>query len=111
MPGRHAIGVEVLCGLEEILEFHPFITTDAWHRRRARQITVRELVNHRIAKDVLVIQHVMWKAHRLGHAPGIMDVYACATGALLGQGRAVVIKLQRHAHHIITLGGELCRHD
>ena len=53
----------------------------------------------------------MGKAHFLGDAAGVMDVDPGTAGAFLGQRRAVVVELQRYAHHIIALFGELGRDD
>ena len=103
MARRHAIGVQILCGFKQILELHPFVATDAGHRRRTCQITVGKLVDHRIAKDVFVIQHVMGETHVLGHAAGVMNVDARTTGTFLGKGRAVIVKLKRHPNHVIAL--------
>ena len=91
---RHAIGVEIAGGLEQVLELHPFVAADAGHRRCAREVAVGELVDHRVLEDVLVVEHVMGKAHRLGDAAGVVDVEARAAGALLGERRAVVVELQ-----------------
>ena len=107
MAGGHAIGIEIARGFQQILELDPLVAADAGHRGGAAQIAVGKLVHHRIAKDVLVIQHVMRKAHFLGHPAGIVDVAAGAAGAFLGQGRAVIVELQGDAHHVIALARQL----
>ena len=53
----------------------------------------------------------MRKAHFLGHAAGIVNIAARTTGAFLGQSRAMIIKLQGHAHDIIAFLGQFCSHD
>ena len=111
MARRHAIGVQILCSFKQILEFHPLIATDAGHRGGACQIAVGKFVNHRIAEDVLVIQHIMRKAHFLGHAAGIMNVDPGTAGPFLGKGCAVVIKLQGDADHVIPFLGQHGGHD
>ena len=111
MACRHAIGIQVARGFQKIFELDTLVAADAGHRSGAGQITVGELVNHRIAKDVLVIQHVVGKAHFLGHAAGIVNVDPGTAGAFLGQSRAVVIKLQGDPHDIITFLGQHRGHN
>ena len=53
----------------------------------------------------------MGKSHLFGHPAGIMNIQPGAAGALLGQGRAVVVKLQRDADDVIALLGQLRGHD
>jgi hypothetical protein len=75
------------------------------------EVAVGELVDHRILEDVFVIQHVVREVHFLGHAARIVDVDPRAAGAFLGQRRAMIVKLQRHAHHVIAFFGQHRRHD
>ena len=44
----------------------------------------------------------MRKPHCLGHAAGVVDILTGAAGALLGQRRAVIVKLQGHADDVIA---------
>ena len=53
----------------------------------------------------------MRKAHFLGHTAGILNVDARAAGTFLSQRRAVIVKLQGHAHDVITFVGEHGRHN
>ena len=106
---RHAIRIEVLGSFQKVFEFHPLIATNARHRGRTSQITICELVNHRIFKHVLIVQNVMGKAHFLGHAARIMDIEAGTARTLLGQSRTMIIKLQRYTDHVIALGCQLRR--
>ena len=108
---RHAVGVEIARGLEQVPELHALVAADAGNGRGAGEIAVGKLVDHRLAEGVLVIEHVMGESHLLGDAAGVVDVAARAARALLGQCRAVVIELQRHAHHVIAFLGQLRRHD
>ena len=111
MPGCHAVGVKILCRCQKVLELHPLVAADTGNRCRARQITVGEFVDHRITKDILVIQNVMGKAHVFGHPAGVVNVDTCTAGTFLGQSRAVVIKLKRHANHVIAFAGQFGGHD
>src|SRR5439155_24130445 len=49
-------------------------------------------------------EHVMRDAKPLGHVAGIVDILPGAAGALAVGGRTVVVKLQRNADDVITLG-------
>ena len=111
VTGRHAVGVQIARGFQQVLELDPFVTADAGHRCRPSQIAVGEFINHGILKDVFVIKHVMGEAHFLGHAAGIVNITARATGAFLGQRRAMIVELQRHAHNVVPLFGQHCRHN
>ncbi len=111
VPGGHAVGLEVLRGLQQVLELHPLVAADAGHRRRPGEVAVGEFVDHRLAEGVLVVENVMRKAHLLGHPAGVVDVAPGAAGALLGQRRAVVVELERHAHHVVALVGQHRRDD
>ena len=46
VAGRHAVGLEVARGLEQVAELHPLVAADAGHRRRAGEVGVGELVDH-----------------------------------------------------------------
>ena len=111
MPSGHAISVQILGGGQKILELHPLIAADAGHRGRPGQIGIGEFFDHRLAEGVFVVQHVMRKAHGLGHPRRIMNVAPRTAGALFGQGRAVVVKLQGDAHDVIALVLQHGRHD
>ena len=107
MAGGHAVRFQVLGGFQQVLELHPLVAADAGHRGGAGQVAVGEFVDHRVLEDVFVIQNVMGETHFLGHPAGVVDVNASAAGALLGQRRAVIVKLQRDPHHVIAFLGQL----
>jgi hypothetical protein len=109
VPGRHAIGIQIARGAQQVLELHPLVAADAGHRRCAAQIGVGELVHHRFAEHAFIVEHIMRKAHRLGHAAGVMDIAARAARALLRQRRAMVVKLQRDSDHIVARARQLGR--
>ena len=95
----------------QVLKLHPLIAANARHRGCARKVAVGKLINDRVFKNVLIIQHVMGKAHVFGDAAGIMDVHARTARAFLGQGCPVIIKLQGHADHVIAFLLEHGRHN
>ncbi len=53
----------------------------------------------------------MGKSHFFRDPAGIVNVAPCAAGPLFRKRRAVVIKLQGHAHNIIALRLQFSRHD
>ena len=111
MPGRHTIGVKLARGLQQILELHPLIAADTRHRRRAGKIGVSEFLDHRLAEGILIIQHIVRKAHGFRHPPRVMNIAPRTTCALFGQRRPMIIKLQGDAHHVIAFLGQLRRND
>ncbi|OIQ64889.1 hypothetical protein GALL_535590 [mine drainage metagenome] len=106
VAGRHAVGLKIPGGLQQVLELHPLVAANAGHRRRARKIGVGEFVNHRLAEGVFVVEDVVGKAHFLGHAACVVDIAARTAGPLFRQRGAVVVKLQRDADHIIAGAGQ-----
>ena len=111
MPRGQAVGIQFARGRQEIPELDPLVAADARDGRRAGQVLVGELVHHRFAEAVLVVEHVVGEAHLLGHAAGIVDVAPGAAGALAGQRGAVIVELQRDSHDVIALFGQLRRDD
>ena len=53
----------------------------------------------------------MREPHALGHAAGVVNVLSGATGTLFRQRRAVIVKLQGHADHVIAFGLQPGRDD
>ena len=102
MPRRHAVCVEIAGGGQQILEFHPLIAADAGHRGGPRKIGIGEIFDHRLTEGVFVIQHIMRKSHGFGHPARIVNVAPRAARPFFSQRRPVIIKLQRHPHHIIA---------
>jgi len=104
MAGRERRRAEFARSLEQIAKLDRTVALDARHRRLAGSIAVGEIVDHRFAKTILVIQHVMRDTDPLGDIARIVDVLAGAAGALAVGGRAVIVKLQRDADDVVTLG-------
>jgi hypothetical protein len=69
-------------------------------------VAFSETVDHRFLKTAFVVEYVMRNANTLGDAARIIDVLTGAARALAVGCRAVVVELQRHADHIVTLGLE-----
>ncbi len=111
VPRRHAIGIEVARGREQVLELHPLVAADAGHGGGAGEVAVGEVFDHRFLEKVLVVENVMRKAHLFGHAAGIVDVDPGAAGIGLGERRAVVVELEGHADHVVALILQHRRHD
>src|SRR6202453_1619925 len=104
MPGCQRRGAEFARGLEQIAKLDRAIALDARHWRLARGVAVGEIVDHRFAKAVLIIQHIMRDADPLSNVARVVDVLPGATGALAMGGRAMIVKLQRDADDIVSLG-------
>ncbi len=111
MPGRHAIGVQFARRLQQVAELHPFIAANAGHGCGAGQIGIGEFLDHGFAELVFVIKYIMRESHPLGNAAGVVNVLTGAAGALFGQRRTVIVKLQRDADHVISLRRQHRRHN
>ena len=111
MPRRHAIGIQIARRCQQILELYPFIAADTGHRRRPREVSIGKIFDHGIAKRVLIIQHIMRKAHGFGDAPRIVNIASGTARPLFRQRCPMVIKLQGDADHVITFFRQLRRHD
>ena len=111
MPRRHAIRIQIARRRQQVLELDPLIAANARHRGSPGKIGVGKFLDHRLAEGVFIIQHVMRKPHSLGHPPRVMNIPPRTAGALLGQRRAMVIKLQGDAHDVIAFFSQHRRHD
>ena len=101
--GKHA-RAELARGGEQLIELDRPVALDARHRRLACRIAVGEPLDHRLAKAILIVQHIVRNADPFGDEAGVVDVLAGAACALAMGRRAMVVKLQRHADHVIALG-------
>ncbi len=104
VPGGERGGAELAGGRKQIAKLDRAVALDAGHRRLARCIAVGKIVDHRLAKAVLVIQHVMRDADPLGDVAGVVDVLPGAAGALAVSGRAMIVELQGDADDVVTFG-------
>ncbi len=103
MPGGERVGAEIARGRQQVAELDRLIAAHAGDRRLAARVGVGEVVDHVAAEAALVVEHVMRYAQPLGDARGVVDVPAGAACALLRQGRAMVVELQRDADHVAPL--------
>ena len=103
VPGRHAVGRKVTRRLKKVAELHALIASDAGNWRGAGEVGVGELVHHAGAEAVLVVEHVVREAHRLGHPPRVVDVPPGTAGALARRCRTVVVELKCDADDIVAL--------
>ena len=104
MSGRKRGGAELARGLEQITELDRAVAFDTRHRRLARDIARGEIVDHRFAEAILVVEHVMRDADPLGDVARIMNVLPGAAGALAVSGRAMIVELQGDADDVVALG-------
>ena len=104
---RQNLRTEFARGVQEIVKFDRHVAVDAGDRRLAFDIALRETVDHRFLEAALVIEHVMRDADAVGNIARIVNILPRAAGALAVLGRrAVVVKLQRNADHVVTFGLE-----
>jgi hypothetical protein len=104
MAGGEAIGAELLRGGEEVSELDRLIAADARDGRGAGEVSVGKILHHLLAEAGFVIEHIMGNADGIGHIARVVDVLPRAAGALLLDGGAVIVKLQRDADHVIAFG-------
>ncbi|MND74849.1 hypothetical protein D3C80_664530 [compost metagenome] len=102
VAGGHGFGAQVAGHVQQVAELDRLIAPDAGDRRLALQITVRELVDHRVLEAAFVVQDIVRNADQFGGQTGVVDVLTGAAGALLLERGAVVIELQRDADHVIA---------
>jgi hypothetical protein len=104
VTGGERGGAEFARGLEQVAKLDRAVALDAGYRRLAGSVAVGEIVDHRLAKAVLVIQHVVRDADPLSDIAGIVNVLPGAAGTLAMGSRSVIVKLQRDADDIVPLG-------
>ena len=104
MAGRQRGGAKLARGGQKVAELHQAVALDAGHRRLARGIAVREILDHGFAETAFIIQHIVRNAETLGNVAGVMDVLTGTAGALTMGGRAVIVELQGYSNDIVTLG-------
>ena len=100
VSGRERIRAEIACDAQEIGELDALIAAHAGDRGAAGGVARREILDHRLTKPRLEIEHVVGDAKTLGDAARIVDVLAGAAGALPAERRAVVVQLKRDADHL-----------
>ena len=103
MPGRENIGAKRLRRIEEIGELDIAVAGDAGNRRLALDIALGEAVDDLFAEPLLVIEHVMRNIQPGRDLARVMNILTGAAGALAMLGGAVIVKLQRHADHVVAL--------
>jgi hypothetical protein len=111
VPGGESVGAELPGGRQQIGELDRLVAGDARDRRFAGNIALGEGIDHRLAEPLLVVQHIMRNAERLGDAARVGDVLAGATGADTMRRGAVVVELQRHADDIVALALQQAGND
>ena len=103
VPRRQRVGAQFAGGLQQVGELDRLVAGDARNRRLAGDVAFGEGVDHRLAKTLLVVEHVMGNAELLGNRARVADVLACAARARAMHRRAVVVKLQRDADDVVAL--------
>ena len=102
MAGGERRGAEFAGRRQKVGKLDGLVAGHAGDRRLAGHVALGKGIDDGLAKALLVIQHVMRDAQRLGDAPGIGNVPAGAAGAAAVGGGAVVVELQRHADDVVA---------
>ncbi len=111
MASREAISPQIARELEQISEFWPHIAFDAGNGGAPGEIFIGEIVDHRLAKAALVIEHIMRDAQPIAHGARIANVAPGAAAAGAANRLAMIIKLQRDADHFSPGAHRERRHD
>ena len=111
MAGRQGVGAEVLRRFKQIGEFDFAVAGDARYGRLPRRITLRERRDDLALEPLLVVEHIVRDAEAGGGKTRIMYVLSGATRSFAVNRRAMVVKLQRHADHLVALLFEKSGHD
>ena len=102
VPGGQHLGSELTRRDEQVAKLDRHVAVDARNRRLAMNVALGEAIDHRLFEAALVVEHVVRDADTLGNAASVIDILACATGALAMDRSAVVVQLQRHPDHVVT---------
>ena len=111
MAGRQRLGAEIAGDLQQVAELDALVAAHAGYRRPAGGIGVGEILDHRGAKALLEVEHVVGDAQPLGDRPGILDVLAGAAGTLAAGRGTVVVELQGDADHLVALPAQQAGDD
>src|SRR6202040_4070182 len=96
---------------QEIGEFDFAVAGDARDGCLPRRIALRERRDDLALEPLLVVKHIVRDAETGGGKTRIMDVLSGATGSFAMNRRAMVVKLQRYADHLVALLLEQRGHD
>ena len=93
MTGHQAIRTKIARCFQQVLELHTLVAANARDWRKASEIGVGKIVDHRFFKAAFVIQHIMGNSDLIGDPAGVMDVLPSAACTLLLKGSSMVIEL------------------
>src|SRR5579883_1007117 len=102
MPRNESRGAELARGLEQIGEFYSLIAQHTGYRSLAREITFCEIVDHRPAKAILIVEYIMGDAKPIRDAPRIANILPGAASAAVAADLAIIVELQRYAQRLIA---------
>lgn len=102
MTRRQRLRAQVTGRVEQVVELYLLVAADAGNRRLPGDVAVGEGIDHRVLEALLVVEHVMRNAERLGDAARVVDVLPRAAGAGAVRRLAVVVKLQRHPDDVVA---------
>ena len=103
VAGRQAVRAQIPRRLQQVREFDRLVAPDAGNGGRTRQICISKVFHDLLTELRLVIQHIVRNADLIRYVAGIVDILPRTTGALLLDGGAMIVQLQRDADDIIAL--------
>ena len=101
MTGRQGFAAQILGHRHHVAEFHGLIAANAGHRRFAARIAIGKITHHIAAENLFTVQNIMRDAELIRHAPRIQNILPRTASAFFLQGRAMIIKLQGGANHLM----------
>ncbi len=103
MPGCQRSRSKITRRLQHIAKLHPLIASHTRDRCFTRQIRIRKIIHHGLAKIMLIVQNIMRNANTLSNNAGIVYVLPCTAGPDPAHRFTMIIKLKRNPHHVIAL--------
>ncbi len=71
MARHQRFRAQIVGHLQQVAKFHRLVAGDAGNRGAAPQIGVRKFLHHFGAKRRGIVEHIMGKAHGVGHMPRV----------------------------------------
>src|SRR5688572_19915246 len=68
---------------KKVAELDPLVATHAGDRRLALGVAFSKIIDHRTAKPLFVVEHVMRDTETLCHTPGIVNILPGTTRTFL----------------------------
>ncbi len=116
MSGGQQLGADLARRDQQLIELEMVVAQAARNRRASGKILGDERPHHVVLEALLLIDHVVRNAERLGHAARVVNVVDGAAAslhrlrhALMPGQPALVPELQRESHDVVALLAQHCR--